>query len=29
MKLRERAGYYYGEMDKGCAVGILLAANEV
>jgi C_GCAxxG_C_C family probable redox protein len=29
MKLRERAGYYYGEMDKGCAVGILLAGNEV
>ena len=29
MSLRERAGYYYYTLDKGCAEAILLAANEV
>ena len=29
MTLKERAGYYYGTLDKSCAEGILLAANEI
>ena len=29
MSLKERAGYYYFTLDKGCAEAILLAANEV
>ena len=29
MELKEKAGYYYGVQDKGCAEAILLAANEV
>ena len=29
MSLKERAGYYYAVLDKGCAEDILLAANEV
>ena len=29
MSLKERAGYYYAVLDKGCAEAILLAANEV
>jgi C_GCAxxG_C_C family probable redox protein len=29
MSLKERAGYYYHTLDKGCAEAILLAANEV
>ena len=29
MSLKERAGYYYYTLDKGCAEAILLAANEV
>ena len=29
MSLRERAGYYYYTLDKGCAEAILLAAGEV
>ena len=29
MSLKEKAGYYYFTLDKGCAEAILLAANEV
>ena len=29
MSLKERAGYYYAVLGKGCAEAILLAANEV
>ncbi|MDY3906484.1 MAG: C-GCAxxG-C-C family (seleno)protein [Lawsonibacter sp.] len=29
MTLKERAGYYYGTLDKSCAEGVLLAANEI
>lgn len=29
MSLKERAGYYYFDCDKGCAEAILLAANDV
>ncbi|MDD6212849.1 MAG: C-GCAxxG-C-C family (seleno)protein, partial [Clostridiales bacterium] len=29
MLLKERAGYYYYTLDKGCAEAILMAANEV
>ena len=29
MSLKERAGYYYATLDKGCAEAILLAANDV
>ena len=29
MNLKERATYYYEEKDLGCAVGVLMAANEV
>ena len=28
MSLRERAGYYYFDLGKGCAEAVLLAANE-
>lgn len=29
MSLKERAGYYYETLDKGCAEAILLAANDI
>ena len=29
MSLKEKAGFYYYTMDKGCAEAILLAANDV
>lgn len=29
MSMKERAGYYYYTLDKGCAEAVLLAANEV
>ena len=29
MSLKEKAGYYYFTLDKGCAEAILLAANEI
>ena len=29
MSLKEKAGYYYYTLDKGCAEAILLAASEV